>query len=298
MNSYIISCCSTADITAEHFKKINVSCASFHFLLDDRDCIDDLGQSMPYKEFYAAMKNGADTKTSQISVGGYIDYFTPFLKDGHDVIHLCLSSGISGSYRSALSARDILAAEFPERKLIIIDSLSASSGTGLLVDMAASLRDEGYTIEELQAWIEENKLRLHHWFFSTDLTFYVKGGRISKAAGLVGGLLNICPLLFVNSEGKLIPFAKIRTKQKVLKAIVEKMEEHADGGLDYNGKCFVSHSDSYDDACILANMIEERFPNLKGKILINYIGTTIGSHSGPGTVAVFFMGDDRRNISI
>ena len=148
-------------------------------------------------------------------------------------------------------------------------------------------------IDEVYAWAQENKLKLHHWFFSTDLTFFVKGGRVSKASGFVGTMLNICPLLNMDHEGHLIPRYKIRTKKKVIKAIVDKMEEHAQGGLDYSGKCFISQSDCYEDARAVADMVEERFPKLDGKVEINYVGTTIGSHTGPGTVALFFWGDER-----
>ena len=149
------------------------------------------------------------------------------------------------------------------------------------------------SLEEIYNWTNENKLKLHHWFFSSDLTFFVKGGRVSKTSGWVGTMLNICPLLNVNNEGKLIPRYKIRTKKKVIKAIVDKMEEHAEGGLDYSGKCYISQSDCYEDAREVADLIEARFPKLNGKVEINYIGTTIGSHTGPGTVALFFWGDER-----
>ena len=138
-----------------------------------------------------------------------------------------------------------------------------------------------------------NKLHLRHWFFSSDLTFFIKGGRVSKSAGTIGNLLNICPLLDVNSEGKLIPRFKIRGKRKVIREIVAKMEEDAENGLDYNGKCFISQSACYEDAKAVADLIEARFPNLNGKVVINNIGTTIGSHTGPGTVALFFWGSER-----
>ena len=161
------------------------------------------------------------------------------------------------------------------------------------MDKMADLRDQGMSLEELYQWTNENKLKLHHWFFSTDLTFFVKGGRISKTSGWVGTMLNICPLLNVNNEGKLIPRYKIRTKKKVIKAIVDKMEEHAQNGLDYNGKCYISQSDCFEDAKEVADLIEARFPKLNGKVEINDIGTTIGSHTGPGTVALFYWGDER-----
>ena len=149
------------------------------------------------------------------------------------------------------------------------------------------------TIDELRDWAEANKLHLRHWFFSSDLTFFIKGGRVSKSAGTIGNLLNICPLLDVNSEGKLIPRFKIRGKRKVIREIVAKMEEDAENGLDYNGKCFISQSACYEDAKAVADLIEARFPNLNGKVVINNIGTTIGSHTGPGTVALFFWGSER-----
>lgn len=149
------------------------------------------------------------------------------------------------------------------------------------------------TIDELRDWTEANKLHLRHWFFSSDLTFFIKGGRVSKSAGTIGNLLNICPLLDVNSEGKLIPRFKIRGKRKVIREIVAKMEEDAENGLDYDGKCFISQSACYEDAKAVADLIEARFPNLNGKVVINNIGTTIGSHTGPGTVALFFWGSER-----
>ena len=161
------------------------------------------------------------------------------------------------------------------------------------MDKLADLRDEGMGIDELYAWTEKNKRRLNHWFFSTDLTFYIKGGRVSRASGFIGGVLGICPLLNMDNLGRLIPRFKIRTKRKVIQAIVEKMEEYADGGLDYSGKCYISQSACREDARAVADMIEERFPKLNGKVEINYVGTTIGSHTGPGTVALFFWGRER-----
>jgi DegV family protein with EDD domain len=161
------------------------------------------------------------------------------------------------------------------------------------MDKLADLRDEGKSIDEVYTFAEENKLKLNHWFFSSDLTFFVKGGRVSKTAGFVGGVLNICPLLNVNYEGKLIPRQKIRTKKKAIVEIVDKMESLAEGGLDYSGKCFISNSACYEDAKAVADLIEQRFPKLCGKVRIENIGTTIGSHTGPGTVALFFWGAER-----
>ena len=291
--SYILSCCSTVDLTKEHLEKINVPYACFHYNLDGVEYPDDLGQTISFDEFYSRLKNGSDSKTSQISVGEYEEYFTKLLSTGKDVLHVTLSTGVSGSYRSACTAADMLREQFPDQKLYVIDSLAASSGYGLLIDEAAKKRDEGLTIDELRDWVEENKLRLHHWFFSTDLTFFVKGGRVSKISGAIGGVFEICPLLNVSNEGRLIPRAKIRTKKRVIPEIVNKMIEHADNGKDYTGKVYISNSDCLEDAQAVANLIDENFKKKDGDVLINSIGTVIGSHAGPGTVALFFWGDKR-----
>lgn len=295
MSSYVISCCSTADLSREHFESRGISYICFHYTLDGKPYSDDLGQSMPFDQFYRAMQNGADTRTSQINADEYEAYFERFLQEGRDVLHVALSSGISGSVNSALIARDALAEKYPDRKLYIVDSLAASSGYGLLMDKLADLRDEGKSIDELHEWVEAHKLEMHHWFFSSDLTFFIKGGRISKTAGFVGGILNICPLMNVDNQGRLIPRYKIRTKRKVIQAIVDKMAELADGGLDYADKCYMCHSACYDDARAVADLVEKRFPKLNGSVVINDIGTTIGSHTGPGTVALFFWGRKRDN---
>lgn len=295
MNEYILSCSSTADLSEEHFRSRSISYICFHYELDGVQYPDDLGKSIPFDKFYAAMANGADTKTSQINVDEYINYFEPFLKEGKDILHLSLSSGISGTINSAMVAKDTLLEQYPDRTIYIVDSLAASSGYGLLMDRLADLRDEGKSLSEVYEWALANRLKLNHWFFSTDLTFYIKGGRISRTSGFIGGMLNICPLLNVNNLGKLIPRYKIRTKRKVIHTVVDKMEECIEEGRDYNGKCYISHSACCEDARAVADLIEERFPHLDGKVLINNVGTTIGSHTGPGTVAVFFWGKERKD---
>ena len=293
MSSYVISCCSTADLTEEHFSKREISYICFHYKLNDTEYADDLGKSMPFDQFYASMAAGASTKTSQVNADEFEAYFETFLQDGKDILHVCLSSGISGVLNSAMIAKANLEERYPERKILIVDSLGASSGYGLLMDRLADLRDEGKPLEEVYDFAMKNRLKVHHWFFSTDLTFYVRGGRISKASGAIGGLLGICPLLNMDNEGRLIPRFKIRTKKKVIKKIVDQMEENAAGGLSYSGKCYISQSACYDDARAVADLVEERFPHLNGKVEINNIGTTIGSHTGPGTVALFFWGKER-----
>lgn len=293
MSEYVLSCCSTADLTKEHLEKRNIKYVCFHYALNDKEYFDDLGESMSFDEFYQAMKDGADTRTSQINTDEYIDYFEPFLEQGLDILHLTLSSGLSGTINSAKIAQIMLKEKYPNRKIFIVDSLAASSGYGLLMDKLADLRDLGLSIEELCAWAEEHKTEVNHWFFSTDLTFYIKGGRISKTAGFIGGVMNICPLLDVDYEGKLIPRQKIRTKKRAIMEVVKIMKKLAKDGLDYSDKCYISNSACYEDAKSVADLIETSFPHLKGKVEIYSVGTTIGSHTGPGTIALFFWGKKR-----
>ena len=295
MSDFILSGCSTADLTKEHFEDRDIRYICFHYTLDGVDYPDDLGQSIPFPEFYKKMTEGSDTKTSQVNMSEYMEYFEPFLAEGKDILHLTLSSGISSSYSSASSAALILRERYPDRKLYVVDSLGASSGYGLILDKLADLRDGGMGIDELHEWANEHRLELHHWFFSTDLTFYVKGGRVSKASGFFGGVLGICPLLNMDNLGRLIPRVKVRGKKKVIREIVDRMEKYAKDRLDYADKCYISMSDCYDDALEVAQLVEARFPKLRGKVEINWIGTTIGSHTGPGTVALFFWGDKREN---
>lgn len=293
MASFVLSCCSTADLSKKHFQDREISYICFHYELDGKSYLDDLGETMSFAAFYEAMAKGADTKTSQINVAEFEEYFEGFLKEGKDVLHLTLSSGISGAYNSARLAKISLEEKYPERKLYVVDSLCASSGYGLLMDRLADLRDAGQDIDQVCRWAEENKEHLQSWFFSTDLTFFIKGGRVTKTAGFVGTMLRICPLLHVDKEGKLIPKQKVRTKKMVIEAIVKKMEELAEDGTAYSGKCYLSHSACLADAEAVAALVEKRFPRLDGKVQINDIGTTIGSHTGPGTVALFFWGAER-----
>ena len=293
MSDYVLSCCSTADLTKEQFERRNIQYICFHYFLNDVEYADDLYTTMSPDAFYQAMVDGADTRTSQVNISEYLDYFTGFLEQGKDILHLTLSSGISGSYTSAINAAAIARERYPERKIYIVDSRAAASGFGLFMDKLADLRDEGMDIDQLRDWAEKNRLRMHHWFFSTDLTFFVKGGRISKVAGVFGGMLNICPLMNVSDEGRLIPREKIRTKKKVIQAIVDKMTEFADNGAAYADKCYICHSACLEDAEAVAALVKDRFPNLPDSVQIYNIGTTIGSHTGPGTVALFFWGKER-----
>ena len=294
MQPYMLTCCSTADMPKEYFAQRNIPYVCFHYYFDGVEYPDDLGQSMPFEEFYKRIEQGAMPTTSLVNTEQFLAFFEPFLKDGKDILHLSFSSGLSGTYASAVLARDELKERYPERTVTIVDSLGASSGYGLMVDTLADMRDSGVSLPEATAWIEEHKLNLHHWFFSTDLTHYKRGGRISPTAFVVGSILGINPLMNMDDQGHLTPRFKINGKKRVMREIVKQMEMHAENGLDYDKKCFISNSACLDDAKSVAALVEATFPKLNGKVLINSVGTVVGSHTGPGTVALFFWGDSRK----
>lgn len=293
MGNFILTCCSTVDMKKEFFEQRQIPYVCFHYTMDGVTYPDDLGQSIPFPDFYDRIAKGAAPVTSQVNVEEYCDFFEPFLKEGKDILHLTLSSGISGTYNSACVAREEMSSRYPERRIIIVDSLGASAGYGLLTGAVADLRDKGVSLEEAREWTENNKLLVHHWFFSTDLTSFKRGGRISATSAMLGTVLNICPLMSIDDKGHLIPRQKIRTKKKAIQEIVKTMEAHAKDGRNYNGKCYLSYSACENDAREVAALVEERFPRLSGNAQLNSIGTVIGSHTGPGTVALFFWGDKR-----
>ena len=294
MNKYLLSCCSTSDLNVKHYKDRGIRYICFHYFLDGIEHKDDFGETLPISEFYKKMEQGAMTKTSQLNAQDYYNYFENLINEGYkEILHLTLSSGISGTINSAKIAVNMINEKYKDVKIYIVDSLAASSGYGLLMEKLADLKDEGKSIEEVRDWAENNRLSINHWFFSTDLKYFVRGGRISKTSGFFGNMLHVCPLLNVNGEGKLIHREKRVGKKKVINAIVQKMIENAKDGKEYNDYCYISHSAVFEDAKAVKDKVEEAFPNLKGKVEIFDIGTTIGSHTGPGTVALFFVGKER-----
>ncbi len=294
MKKYIISTSSTADLPKDYFVKNGVEFVSFHYEVDGVHYLDDLGESLSYEEFYKKIKEGSDTRTSLVNEDEYTFFFENKLKENINIIHIELSSGISGSYNSARLAAERLNEKY-EAKVVVIDSLAASSGLGLLVDSALTLKNEGKSFEEVIEFVENNKLNLHHWFFSTNLEKYFKGGRISRASFVIGSFLNIYPFLNVSNEGKLTVRKKLHGIKSVRKEVFKTVLENIEKGTDYDGKIFICHSDFLDEAKYIANTLEERLPKLKEKIMINTIGTTIGSHTGVGTIAIFFYGNKREN---
>ena len=293
MEKYLLTCDTAVDLNLEYLKSKNIPFVSFHYNLDGQDYTDDLGVTLSYEEFYKKIDAGSMPVTSQVNIADSIDFFESFLKEGYDILHLAFSSGLSGTFNSAYNAAEELKEKYPDRKIVVIDSLAASSGYGLLLDEMIELKENGATLEELAAFADENKLKVQHWFYTTDLTHFKRGGRISATACAIGNFLNLCPLMNVDSEGKLAVKYKIKGKKKAAKEACAKMLELCENGKDYSRKCFISNSGCEEDAKYLADMINETFPNIDGGVQIFTIGTIIGTHTGRGTVALFFYGEKR-----
>ena len=230
--------------------------------------------------------------TSQLNEHQYIDFLSELLEKG-DVLHIVFGSGMTKSMQGAEAAAEKLRVKYPDRKLILVDSLCASTGYGMLVDGAAELWEQGKSIDEVADWADKMRHRIHHQFFSTDLKYYRRGGRVSGPAATLASILNICPILRLDDKGKIIAYDKARGKRNAINFIMNRMKEHAEGGLDYSGKVYICHSNTIDDAMATKKAIEERFKKIDGEVKIFNIGTIIASHTGPGTVAVFFVGDER-----
>ena len=294
MNSqFTLSCCSTVDLPYAHLVQRQIPVLFYTYVVDGQEYVDDMGrdpEALP--RFYRFLQEGKLPQTSQINVATYMEFFEQQLQKG-DLLHIAFTSGQSGSVNNAYIAAETLREKYPERKIQVIDSLCSSSGYGLLVDEAADLRDAGKSLEETAQWVLANRNKVHHQFFSSDMTQFRRTGRVSGAAAMVATIMNICPIMRLDDKGAIKAYGKVRGKKKAVEATVNAMEEHAQGGRDYDQRCFVCHSQCPEDAQMLIDALEERFPRLRGKIRLCDIGTIIGSHSGPGTVAVFFMGDER-----
>lgn len=290
--SFQLSCESTADLPFSYLKSRDVSVIFYSYTVDGVSYTDDMlrdGDALP--RFYKMLSQGKFPKTSQINAFDYYEYFDKLLENG-DVLHVAFGTGMSQSVQNAYEVVPELLKKHPSRKLVVIDSLCSSSGYGMLVDVAADMRDSGQTLQQVADFLTANRTRVHHQFFSTDLSYYRKSGRISVCSAVLGTVMGICPLMRLNKKGQIVAFGKVMGKRKALARTLDEMAEHADGGADYGGKCFVCHSNCISEATSLAESVKNRFKNVK-EVKICDIGTIIASHSGPGTVAVFFFGDER-----
>ncbi len=288
--NFIISTETTCDMEKSYYEKNNIHVLGLTYTINGKEYNSMNEDSLTPSDFYKMLREGEMSKTSQVPPETAISAFEKLVKEGYDVFHLSFSSGLSGTYQSCKIAADDVMERYPEAKIIVVDSLAASMGQGLMLNYAINLKNEGKSIDEIKEIIESKKLSFCHNFTVDDLRFLSRGGRISKVTAIMGTALGIKPLLHVDDDGKLINVGKVRGRKQSLNWLVDKMEERI--GNNKNEVIYIVHADCIDDAEYVSDLVKKRF-GIKN-ILIGDIGPVIGSHSGPGTVAVFFIGDTRK----
>ena len=288
--SFILSCESTIDLPYSYCEARGIPVLFYSYQVDGVSYEDDMGRDpAALPRFYGFLDEGKLPTTAQLNEFQYESFFDALLQQG-DVLHIAFGSGMTASVQNAMLAAESLREKYPERKLVVIDSLCSSSGYGLLVDGAADLRDAGKSMDEIADWTMAMRQNVHHQFYSTELKFYRRSGRMSGAAAAIGTVLGICPIMRLDDKGRIIAYDKVRGKKNAVARTVETMKRHAQGGADYAGKAFICHSNCLSDALATKAAVEAAFPHLDGEVRICDIGTIVASHSGPGTVAVFFFG--------
>lgn len=287
MNDYVITTDNNSDLPEFYFREHGVGCTYLSYAMDGK--IYTHGNFLPEHQFYEAMRNGSLPTTAQANPEITREMMEPYLKEGKDILHIAFSSGLSGTCSSAILAAQELMEEYPERKIVVVDSLAASLGQGLLVYFAQQKKEAGEDMDAVAQWAENNKLHIVHMFTVDDLYHLYRGGRLSKTAAVVGSVLNIKPVLHVDNEGKLVPVGKVRGRKKALLELVKAMEEKTQGYE--TDTVFISHGDCKEDAEFVAEKVRERY-RVK-TMIINHVGAVIGAHSGPGTLALFFVGSPR-----
>jgi len=290
MNNYTITTEITADLSINLVNELGITVIPMIYSIDGIEHVYDLnGSDTSLSDFYKKLENGGIAKTTQINPAGYIEYFEPILASGNDLLHIGFSSGLSGSFNSAVLASELLKEKYPNRRCICIDSLSASSGHGLLVYEACQMKKKGLSITELQRWVEENKLRVAHWFIVSDLDHLQRGGRISATAALVGSVLHVYPILKVNDYGKLEMSTKIRGSKKAVSRLNQILMNNI--SKSDSQTIMIAHSDDFASAQILQKMIASSLP--EHSIFINDMGPIIGAHTGKNALTLHFFTSHR-----
>ena len=288
---YVLITDSSCDLPASYYKEHEVPVVMLSFMLEGKEYMDDAGISISYKDFYDKLRGGQMSVTSMVNVQRYTDEFSKHLEEGKDIFYFGFSSGLSGSYGNAALAAQELAGKYPERKIVTVDSLAASMGQGLLLNELVKRRDEGYDIDQLFEYAEKTKLNAVHLFTVDSLMHLHRGGRLSKASAVAGTIMGIKPMLDVSSAGKLEAREKVRSRKSAIARLVSWMGERA--ATKEFDTVMISHGDCIGDVKILEEKLREKF-QIK-QIIVNEIGPVIGSHSGPGTIALFFFGNKRVN---
>lgn len=288
--NYILMTDSDSDLPYALKVKYDIPVVYMPYALNGKEYFDDLGQSLDYDSYYEAMKNGAAPVTSALNETAYLDYFEPVLSSGKDLLFLAFSSQLSRTIESIRSARELLLAKYPERRFILVDTLSISAPQTLLVLKAHEMYREGKPMEEVAQWVEENKLRAQAFFTVNDLVYLKRGGRVSPTAAALGTMLDLKPIIVISREGKLESIAKVRGRKKAVAYIVERSLANMEDPTE--APCIILHSACLEEAQRLRDTMLEKEPRLD--IRIENIGPVIGAHVGPGTLACCFLGKPRQ----
>ena len=290
MRDYVIMTDSCCDLTDQMARDLELEVLPLTMHMDGQDYPNDLaGTAISNQEFYKRIRAGKLATTSAVNVGQFQDAMRRVLESGRDIVCVCFSSALSTTYQSAVIAAEDLRAEFPEAEIHVVDSLSASLGQGLLLYLAVEQKRKGLTAAELAKWVEDNRLTVCHWFTVDDLNFLKRGGRVSATTALLGTMLSIKPMMHTSDEGKLVPVSKARGRKAAIAALLDKIE--ALGIHPEKQTMFICHADCEEDAKAVAQTIQDRFGT--PTVHINYIGPVIGSHTGPNTMGIFFVGTQR-----
>ena len=290
MRDYVIMTDSCCDLTDQMARDLELEVLPLTMHMDGQDYPNDLaGTAISNQEFYKRIRAGKLATTSAVNVGQFQDAMRRVLESGRDIVCVCFSSALSTTYQSAVIAAEDLRAEFPEAEIHVVDSLSASLGQGLLLYLTVEQKRKGLTAAELAKWVEDNRLTVCHWFTVDDLNFLKRGGRVSATTALLGTMLSIKPIMHTSDEGKLVPVSKARGRKAAIAALLDKIE--ALGIHPEKQTMFICHADCEEDAKAVAKTIQDRFGT--PTVHINYIGPVIGSHTGPNTMGIFFVGTQR-----
>ncbi len=287
---FTLSCESTTDITKRYLDERQIPVLAYSYTVDGEEFVDDMGEDGGLARLYNTIAQNKKLSTSQLSEEKYAEFFAELLKKG-DLLHVAMGSGMSQSVDHAIAAAQKLQKQFPDRKIYVVDSTCSCVGYGMFVATLADMRDEGESIDAIYNWAMENRRNVQHQFFTTTLEYFRRSGRVSGPAYFIGNIFKLCPIMRLNYDGRIIAYSKVMSVSKALQKTVDEVSAHIQNGADYNGKLWISHANCMATAQILLKELKSHFP--KADIRLFDIGPIIAVHCGPGTLAVYFWGDER-----
>ena len=290
MNSYVFMTDSDSDLPYQYVDQYNLKMVYMPYVVDGVEYLDDLGRDGKQAEYFEKMRNGTAPMTSLLPTGAYLEYFEPILADGKDILFIAFSSKMSSTIHNVFTARDELLEKYPDRRILVVDTLNISAPMSLLLHRAYKMYEQGKSMDEIAAWVDANKLRAHAWFTVDDLKYLRRGGRISAVAATMGTMLDLKPIIVLTRDGSMTSVDKVRGRKTALRYLADKTAENIENPAEQ--ELVILHADALEDAARLEALIRERVPEIGG-VVLQFVGPVIGAHCGPGTVASCFMGKER-----